>query len=68
MATSIFPRELGKKLGRLKQERETSDYDDFYIASLTDAMEQYAVAEFIITEIRQCLNTKNIPYITENSY
>ena len=68
VATSIFPRELGKKLGRLKQERETSDYDDFYIASLTDAMEQYAVAEFIITEIRQCLNTKNIPYITENSY
>ena len=68
MATSIFPRELGKKLGRLKQERETSDYDDFYIASLTDAMEQYAAAEFIITEIRQYLNTKNIPYITENSY
>ena len=68
VATSIFPRELGKKLGRLKQERETSDYDDFYIASLTDAMEQYAVAEFIITEIRQYLNTKNIPYITENSY
>ena len=24
VATSIFPRELGKKLGRLKQERETS--------------------------------------------
>ena len=46
----------------------TSDYDDFYIASLTDAMEQYAAAEFIITEIRQYLNTKNIPYITENSY
>ena len=68
MATSIFPRELGKKLGRLKQERETSDYDDFYIASLTDAMEQYAAAEFIITKIRQYLNTKNIPYITENSY
>jgi hypothetical protein len=68
VATSIFPRELGKKLGRLKQERETSDYDDFYIASLTDAMEQYAAAEFIITEIRQYLNTKNIPYITENSY
>ena len=46
----------------------TSDYDDFYIASLTDAMEQYAAAEFIITEIRQYLNPKNIPYITENSY
>ena len=32
VATDIFPREIGKKLGRLKQERETSDYDDFYIS------------------------------------
>ena len=32
VATEIFPRELGRKLGRLKQLREKSDYDDFYIA------------------------------------
>ena len=53
VATDIFPREIGKKLGRLKQERETSDYDDFYIASAADATEQYAAAEFIITEVKQ---------------
>ena len=33
VATDIFPRELGRKLARLQQKREKSDYDDFYIAS-----------------------------------
>ena len=56
VATDIFSREIGKKLGRLKQERETSDYDDFYIASAADATEQYAAAEFIITEVKQYLD------------
>ena len=58
VATDIFQREIGKKLGRLKQERETSDYDDFYIASSTDAEEQYAAAEFIIAEVKQYLDGK----------
>ena len=40
VATEVFPREIGKKLGRLKQARETSDYDDFYIASLAETTEQ----------------------------
>ena len=62
VATDIFPREIGKKLGRLKQERETSDYDDFYIASSTDAEEQYAAAELIIAEVKKYLDRKNIQY------
>lgn len=62
VATDIFPREIGKKLGRLKQERETSDYDDFYIASAADATEQYAAAEFIITEVKKYLDGKNVQY------
>ena len=62
VATDIFPREIGKKLGRLKQERETSDYDDFYIASAADATEQYAAAEFIITEVKQYLDGQNVQY------
>ena len=62
VATDIFPREIGKKLGRLKQERETSDYDDFYIASAADATEQYAAAEFIITEVKQYLDGENVQY------
>ena len=62
VATDIFSREIGKKLGRLKQERETSDYDDFYIASAADATEQYAAAEFIITEVKQYLDGQNGQY------
>lgn len=62
VATDIFQREIGKKLGRLKQERETSDYDDFYIASSTDAEEQYAAAELIIVEVKKYLDRKNIQY------
>ena len=58
VATGIFPREIGKKLGRLKQERETSDYDDFYIASFADATEQYAAAASIIDEIGKYLKGK----------
>ena len=33
VATGIFQREIGRRLGILKQLREKSDYDDFYIAS-----------------------------------
>lgn len=62
VATDIFPREIGKKLGRLKQEREISDYDDFYIASAADATEQYAADEFIITEVKQYLDGENVQY------
>lgn len=60
VATNIFPREMGKKLGRLKQERESSDYDDFYVASLGDATDQYKSAEFIIDEIKKYLSEKKI--------
>lgn len=62
VATDILSREIGKKLERLKQERETSDYDDFYIASATDAEEQYAAAELIIVEVKKYLDGKNVQY------
>ena len=39
---------MGKRLGRLKQERENSDYDDFYVASLKDASDQYKSAELLL--------------------
>lgn len=52
VAAEIFPRELGRRLGTLKQLREKSDYDDFYIASKTQAQEQYETAKLAIKEIR----------------
>ena len=62
VATEIFSRETGKKLGRLKQERESSDYDDFYVASLTDPTDQYNSAKLIIDEIEKYLADKSIQY------
>lgn len=56
VATNIFPRPLGRKLGILKQIREESDYDDFYIASKKEALEQIQTAEFIIQSIHNYLN------------
>jgi uncharacterized protein (UPF0332 family) len=60
VATEIFPRETGKRLGRLKRKRETSDYDDFYVASYDEAHEQYESAEFIVLTIQAYLKERNI--------
>ena len=55
VATNVFPRELGKRLGMLKQLREKSDYDDFYIASKEKATEQFQTAELVIDEAKKYL-------------
>ncbi|MDY3997501.1 MAG: HEPN domain-containing protein [Blautia sp.] len=52
VATEIFPRELGRRLGTLKQLREKSDYDDFYITSKEKAMEQIETAEIVLQSIK----------------
>lgn len=59
VATNVFPRELGRKLSTLKQLREKSDYDDFYIASKTQAEEQYETAKSVLEQINSYLNKKN---------
>ena len=46
----------------LKQERENSDYDDFYVASLKDASDQYKSAKLIIEKIEEYLSEKGIQY------
>ena len=51
MATGIFSREMGRKLATLKQLREKSDYDDFYIASREKAVEQVETARMVLNEI-----------------
>lgn len=56
VAKEIFLRELGRRLGILKQLREKSDYDDFYIASKTQAEEQYQTAELALKLIKEYLN------------
>lgn len=39
-----FPRDIGRKISRLEVIRHKSDYDDFYIASKEEALEQISVA------------------------
>ena len=55
VATDIFPRELGRKLARLQQKREKSDYDDFYIASREEAEEQISYTVEVVTLIKEYL-------------
>lgn len=55
VATDIFPRAIGRKLGILKQIREESDYDDFYIASKEEAYEQIKTAELILEKVTEYL-------------
>lgn len=57
VATSIFPRETGKRLGRLQMVREESDYSDFFVASKEDAEKQCDTAEFIINSVEAYLKT-----------
>ena len=55
VATGIFPKTIGRKLGILKQIREDSDYDDFYIASKEEAHEQIETAKLVLEKIQEYL-------------
>jgi uncharacterized protein (UPF0332 family) len=60
VASDMFPRELGKRLGRMKMLREESDYSDFFIASEEDAIKQYETAEYIVQEICKYMKNKGV--------
>lgn len=60
VATKIFSREVGRRLATLKQLREKSDYDDFYIASKEKAEEQVETASMVISAVKSYLNQYNI--------
>lgn len=56
VANELFSRDLGKRLGRIKQIREKSDYDDFYMASKEEAQEQLETAELVLRSIKEYLD------------
>lgn len=60
VASDVFPRELGKRLGRIKMMREESDYSDFFIASEEDAIKQYETAEYIVESVIEYLKEKKV--------
>lgn len=59
VATGTFEKDIGRKLARLQQKREQSDYDDFFIASKEEAQKQYNNAENIISAIIEYLRKNN---------
>ncbi len=58
VATGTFQREIGRRLGILKQLREKSDYDDFYIASKEKAEEQLETTKIILSSVEGYLTNK----------
>lgn len=53
VAIGAFSGELGRKLARLQKKRETSDYDDFYVASADEAAEQLDAARLILNAVKE---------------
>ena len=56
--TSVFPREMGRKIGQAEEIRHASDYDDFYIATREEAEEQILTAEELIDCIEKFVREK----------
>lgn len=52
VSTSIFPRNLGRRLGKIQRIRELSDYDDFFLASKEQAEEQYETAQELLKAVK----------------
>jgi uncharacterized protein (UPF0332 family) len=46
--TGKFPGEVGREISKMEVIRHKSDYDDFYIASQTEAVEQIMIAKKVI--------------------
>jgi len=51
--TEVFPREIGRKIAEAEEIRHASDYDDFYVASREEAVEQIEAAGEIIKLVEE---------------
>ena len=51
--TSVFPREMGRKIGQAEEIRHASDYDDFYIATREEAEEQIQTAKELVKLVEE---------------
>ena len=59
-ATERIPREVGRKVAHLQQKREKSDYDDFYLASREETVEQVENTRSVIETIRNYISNLDI--------
>lgn len=60
VATEIFPKDIGRKLGNLKTTREENDYDDFVFASVDEAETQMENTKYIVNCVKEYLKDKKI--------
>ena len=51
--TSVFPKEMGRKIGQAEEIRHASDYDDFYIATREEAEEQIQTAKELVKLVEE---------------
>ena len=56
VAAEKFPKEMGRRLARLKMKREESDYNDFFIASINEAEAQLQTVQYILPLIKEYLD------------
>ena len=56
--TGIFDVSLSELISELSTMREGSDYNDFFIVSKTETIEQVQSAEFFLTAVETYLNTQ----------
>ena len=58
LKTEIFSKEISDYISSLFRVRTASDYDDFFIVSKEESIEQLEKAEKIVEQIKAYLNTK----------
>ena len=56
--TSVFPKEMGRKIGQAEEIRHASDYDDFYIATREEAEEQIETGKQLLELIEEYIKRK----------
>lgn len=56
--TEIFSRDLGKRIGKAEEVRHNSDYDDFYLVSKEETMQQIESAEMLLEAVEDFLKLK----------
>lgn len=56
--TEVFPRNIGRRIFEAPEIRHASDYDDFYIATKTEAEEQIATAVELLEMVQKYCNDR----------
>jgi uncharacterized protein (UPF0332 family) len=56
--TDIFPRDIGRRIAKAEEIRHASDYDEFYIVSKTETMQQIETAKKFLAIVMAYVSSK----------